>query len=194
MRVLLVGASGFDACIANRLADAGAMPAFAAFRAQAATGRLHVVHPPRGPLNWVSALTGAAPHEHGIAATMALDLETGVEQPVSMAGSPFKPVWRHYAERGKRAVAVNWPASSGFEAVDGEIIVGDRFFDADHGTPVNEAADAIAGPAQRSAGVDLSKLLVTARDLDRATLATFVPRLDLVEATGDQRIERPCER
>ncbi|MEL6577714.1 MAG: alkaline phosphatase family protein, partial [Pseudomonadota bacterium] len=190
MRVLLVGASGFDACIANRLADAGAMPAFAAFRAQAATGRLHVVHPPRGPLNWVSALTGAAPHEHGIAATMALDLETGVEQPVSMAGSPFKPVWRHYAERGKRAVAVNWPASSGFEAVDGEIIVGDRFFDADHGTPVNEAADAIAGPAQRSAGVDLSKLLVTARDLDRATLATFVPRLDLVEATGDQRIER----
>ncbi|MEM8760536.1 MAG: tetratricopeptide repeat protein, partial [Pseudomonadota bacterium] len=41
-----------------------------------------------------------------------------------------------------------------------------------------------------SAGIALSGLQVTARDLDRATLAAFVPRLDLVEATGDQRIER----
>lgn len=190
MRVLLVGASGFDANIANGLADAGAMPAFAAFRAQASAGRLHVVHPPRGPLNWVSALTGAAPHEHGIAATTALDLETGVEQPVSMANSPFKPVWRHFTERGKRSVAVNWPASTGIQAIKGEIIVGDRFFDAHHSAPQRESEVAVSGIAAGPARGALSKLRVTARDLDRATLAAFVPRLDLVEATGDQRIAR----
>ncbi|MEM9762010.1 MAG: alkaline phosphatase family protein [Pseudomonadota bacterium] len=176
MRVLLVGASGFDEKIAGTLADEGVMPALAALRAQAVTGPLHVVSPPRSTLNWVSALTGAAPHEHGIVSTTSLDLETGEARFASIADGPYDPVWHQFSKRGRRAIAVNWPATEGVSEKTGEVIVGADFFARD--------ADVAVGPEA------LNNLIVDRRDLDRDILKTFVPKLDLVEALRDPRLDK----
>ena len=84
--VFVVGVDGLDPVILERLIDRGAMPSFAALRAEGGFQTLGTSTPPQSPVAWSSFVTGMNPGGHGIFDFIHRDPAT--YKPISSATPP----------------------------------------------------------------------------------------------------------
>ncbi len=65
-KVIVIGIDGMDPFLAERMMDAGELPAFARLREQGGYRRLRTSDPPQSPVAWANFINGNGPGSHGI--------------------------------------------------------------------------------------------------------------------------------
>jgi len=65
-KVIVIGFDGMDPFLAERMMDAGELPAFDALRKKDGYRRLGTSNPPQSPVAWANFINGAGPGTHGI--------------------------------------------------------------------------------------------------------------------------------
>ena len=65
-KVIVIGFDGLDPVLAEKMMDAGELPAFASMRSKDGYRKLATSNPPQSPVAWASFINGAGPGTHGI--------------------------------------------------------------------------------------------------------------------------------
>lgn len=185
-RVVVVGCDGFDAQIAAELGETGGLPTFRRLCREGVSGPLHLIQPPRPALSWASALTGDAPHEHGVTSERVLDFRTGIVDDATLGESASQAVWQRFAAKGRRSIAINWPFRTVVHNSDNDLCIPGRFFDASRSDRDTIEGGSCGLSPQQSQWIE--DLRVAPREVDLDTIRAFVPQIDLIEHRSDQRI------
>jgi len=124
-RILVLGFDGLDPNAVDLLMSEGRLPHFARLRLEGAYGRLATFKPTLSPILWTTIATGKTPDQHGIGHFVAVDPETGRDQPVTSDLRRVKALWNLFSEAGRKVGVLGWWASYPPERVNG-FVASDR--------------------------------------------------------------------
>jgi tetratricopeptide (TPR) repeat protein len=185
-KILLIGwdGAGWNHC--NPLLAAGQMPNLQRLIARGARGALRSVVPLLSPPAWTSVATGKRPYKHGVHGLLEPDEQLGGARPASSESRTTKSFWNILNERGHTVHLIGWPASHPAEPTIG-VTVTDRhaISRVEFGKPWPQPEGSVHPPELRP---QLASLRLHPDQLDRETLAFFVPSIDSLGMSGASRL------
>ena len=177
-KVLLVGWDAADWSLCEPLLAQGLMPNLKGLMERGASGRLASLMPMLSPVAWTSIATGKRPYKHGVLGMFEPDPEVGGVRPASSVSRTTKSIWNILTQQGLVTHVIGWRGAHPAEPING-INVTDQHAIArvEYGKPWPQPEGSYHPP---DVGPTLASLRVHPHQLDRETLAFFVPQLDRI--------------
>ncbi|MBA4107930.1 MAG: hypothetical protein C0485_19535 [Pirellula sp.] len=185
-KVLLIVWDAADWALCQPLLDGGLMPHLQRLIERGASGPIASVIPWLSPPAWTSIATGKRPHKHGIHGMAEPDPEAGGVRSASSQSRTTKAIWNIVTQRGLAANVVGWRGSHPAEPISG-LNVTDRHALANvaYGKPWPQPAGSAYPPELRA---DFEPLRVHPEQLDRESLAFFLPELEQIKLRDMHRV------
>jgi tetratricopeptide (TPR) repeat protein len=185
-KTLLIGWPGADWNACDPLLAQGQLPNLQRLIDRGVRGHVRSVVPILSPPAWTSVTTGKRPHKHGIHGLFEPDQELGGVRPASSESRTTKALWNILTESGLAVHVIGWPASHPAEPTSG-VTVTDRHAIArvEFGKPWPQPEGSVHPPEMRP---QLAPLRLHPEQLDRETLAFFVPEIDSLGMSGASRL------
>ncbi len=185
-KVLLIVWDAADWALCQPLLDDGLMPHLQRLIERGASGPIASVIPWLSPPAWTSIATGKRPIKHGIHGMTEPDPEAGGVRSASSRSRTTKAIWNIVTQQGLAAHVVGWRGSHPAEPING-LNVTDKHAVAnvEYGKPWPQPAGAVHPPERRA---DLESLRVHPQQLDRESLAFFLPELDKIKLQDMHRV------
>jgi len=184
-RIMLIGWEGADWRLMEPLLEAGRMPHLERMIESGTMGNLTSSIPMVCPILWTSIATGVFGDQHNILTPVEPD-GYGDVRPVQSTSRRRKAIWNILSQSGLRCAVICWPATHPAEAING-IVVSDRF---PH--TFGPAADLWPADERTVHPPDLfdsiMKLRVRREDLTPGQVAAFIPRLEEISGSNDERV------
>ena len=178
-KVLLVCWEGADWNVITPLLDRGELPNLAAFTEQGVMGDMFSTRPLMKPTVFNTVATGKYGDKHGVFGTHEVcDFGKGL-RPVTSDSRRAKAFWEILSQNDIPCHVVNFPGTGPAEAING-VFVDPSFFSRippNHWDPFELPPDCVWPADQVKA---LQTYLVSLQDIDRQTMALFIPKFDEV--------------
>ncbi len=185
-KVLLIGWDAADWKIIHPLIDAGKMPTLKKFINEGVMGNLATLDPPLSPIMWTSIGTGKTADKHGVMGFTQPRADGSGIQPVLSTSRKVKAVWNILMQAGYKSHVIGWWPSHPADPINGVCI--SNFYH--HATgALDDEWNMAQGTVHPPELADiLSELRVHPEELTASHLAPFVPDLDKIDQTKDQRL------
>jgi predicted AlkP superfamily phosphohydrolase/phosphomutase len=121
---MVIGITGLDASIFERLADQGRLPNLAALAKDGALGLFATL--PRGTdsrIVWTSLVTGVAPENQGVGGRIMSPRGDMIDAPLVPESRTVDTVWTLLNGQGESCAVLGWPGTWPAEELDGVVVI-----------------------------------------------------------------------
>jgi predicted AlkP superfamily phosphohydrolase/phosphomutase/tetratricopeptide (TPR) repeat protein len=186
-KVLLIGwDAAADWKVMHPLIDAGKMPTLKKFINEGVMGNLATLDPPLSPIMWTSIGTGKTADKHGVMGfTQPREDGSGI-QPVLSTSRKVKAVWNILMQEGYKSHVIGWWPSHPADPINGVCI--SNFYHHATGALDDEWKMAPGTVHPPELADILAELRVHPDELTASHIAPFVPDLEKIDQTKDQRL------
>lgn len=185
-KVLLIGWDAADWKVIHPMLDAGEMPNLNRLVDAGTIGNIATLQPCLSPILWNSIATGKTADKHGITGFVEPNPDGPGLRLVSSTSRTTKAIWNILSQSGLNSLVLGWFASHPAEPIRG-VCVSNRYSE---GPPADPAAPwtlpaGCVHPADRSER--LADLRLHPGELTFPEMATFIPKLQSIDLTRDNR-------
>ncbi len=185
-KVLLIGWDAADWKVMHPLIDAGKMPTLKQFISEGVMGNLATLDPPLSPIMWTSIGTGKTADKHGVMGFTQPRADGSGIQPVLSTSRKVKAVWNILMQEGYKSHVIGWWPSHPADPINGVCI--SNFYH--HATgALDEEWKMAPGTVHPTELAEIfAELRVHPEELTASHIAPFVPDLEKIDQTKDQRL------
>lgn len=181
-RVLLIGWDSATWDLLHPLLDAGELPHLQGLIDRGAMGTLRTPGPMSAPIVANSIATGHFADKHGVLGPQEV-LPNGSAATTSCQSRQVKAFWDILGQNQQSSLLINFPNTDPIELIDG-VAVGPSFFDIDK--PGEPQLNSVAPDELFES---LSELSIELKEIDRETMAAFVPQYAELPPEDDRLID-----
>jgi predicted AlkP superfamily phosphohydrolase/phosphomutase len=169
--LLVIGISGFEESVFDRLSEDGRLPNMTAMAREGAVAHFSAL--PRGTdprIAWTSLVTGMKPENQGVGGKTMSPRGDLVDAPLVPASRTVNTIWTILNDQGERCALLGWPGTWPAEEVDGVVVVphSNYVLERKHGGAVEEL---VYPPSVHTV---LDPMMIDPDDVSRKELARFV--------------------